>query len=106
MDVLHADGILKQRGDLVGRESGDAAAYRGDEERLLGMRLGIVDELIGVRPDRLYAALHGRDGIALTLRAVAIAHHRAEVKASRACGPAPVHAGEIAAKDKDLVGLE
>lgn len=106
VDILHADGILKQWGDLVGRESGDAAAYRGDEERQLGMSLGIVDKLIDVGTDRLHAALHGRDSIALTLRAVAIAHDCTEVEACRACGPAPVHAGEIAAKDKDFVGTE
>ncbi len=102
MNVLHADGILKQRGDVVGRESGDAAAYRSDEERLLGMFLGIADELIDVGPDGLHATLHGRDGITLTLRTVAVAHHCAEVKASHACGTTSVHTGEVAAKDEDF----
>ena len=106
MDILHIDGLLKQRSDVVGRESGDATADGRDEKRLFGMRLGIDDELVDVRTDRLYPTLHGRDGIALTLRAVAIAKDSTEIETRRPCGTATVHPGEVTAENENLVGLE
>ena len=106
MDILHADGFLEERGDVVGCKSRDATAYRGDEERLFGMRLGIADELIHIGLDSLHAALHGGNGIALTLRTVTVSEDCTEVQSCHACGTASVHTGEVAAEDENLVGLE
>lgn len=106
MDILHADGILEQRSNVVGRKSGNTAAYRRNEESLLGMRLGVADELVHVGSDGLHATLHGGDGIALTLRTVAIAEDSTEVKLCHTSGTASMHTSEVAAKDKYLVGLE
>ena len=106
MDILHADGFLKQWGDVVGRKSGYATAYRGDEKRLFWMRLGIADKLIHIGLDGLHAALHGGNGIALSLRTVTVAEDCTEVQSCHACGTASVHTGEVAAEDENLVGLE
>lgn len=106
MDILHINSLLKQWGDVVGSESGDATAYRGDEERLFGMRLGIADKLIHIGLDGLHATLHGGDGIALPLRTVTVADDSTEVESCHACGTASVHPGEVAAEDENLVGLE
>ena len=106
MDILHINSLLKQRSDVVGRESGDATADGRDEERLFGMCLGIADKFIHIGLDRLYPALHGGNGIALTLRAVAVAKDSAEIETRRPCGTASVHTGEVAAENENLVGLE
>ena len=69
------------------------------------MLLGIGDELIDVGADGVNASLHGGDGIALTLDAVAIAHYGSKIKIGNAGGTTSVHTGKIAAEHKHLVGL-
>ena len=46
---------------------------------LLGMLLGIGDELIDIGTDSVNASLHGGDGITLTLNAIAIAHYGTKI---------------------------
>jgi len=70
------------------------------------MHLGITDELVYIGQDGFHAALHGGNGIALTLRTVTVGEDCTEVQPCHSCGTASMHTCEVAAKDKDLVGLE
>ena len=69
MDVVHLDGSGKQRGNLGRREASDAAADTGDEEGHLRMLCGKSDEVLHVGQDGVNAALHGGNGVALSLQA-------------------------------------
>lgn len=67
------------------------------------MVAGEGDEVIYVRTDGLYTALHRGDGIALTLQADTDAPDSAEFLIGYAGCTAAVHAMEIAAEDKYFV---
>ena len=105
-DVLQCCRLGEEGSYLVGREAGDATAYTGDEELLVGMLLGIGDEFIDIGADSVNASLHCGDGITLTLNAIAIAHYGTKIKMGDAGGTASVHTGKVAAEDKHLVGFE
>ena len=104
-DVLHCGGSREKRGYLVGREAGYTTTDAGDEEMLVGMLLGVCDELVNIGADGVNASLHGGDGIALPLHAVAIAHYGTEMQMGNSGGTASVHTGKIATEDKHLIGL-
>ena len=70
------------------------------------MGLRIVDERIDIGLDGVDTALHGRDGVRLPLRADALAHHGPELPESNPRRPSPMHTGQVAAEDKDLIGLQ
>ena len=106
MDVLHVDGTGKQRCNFPRRESSDAASNFGDQESQLGMLLGEGDELLHVRKDGVRAALHGRDGIALSLQTNALTHDGTELLNSDTRCPTTVHTVQIAAKDEDFISFE
>ena len=77
--VLHCGGSREKRGYLVGREASYATAYAGDEEMPVGMLLGLGYELVNIEAFGVNASLHGGDGIALPLHAVAVAHYGTEI---------------------------
>ena len=56
-DVLHFCRIGEEGSYLVGREAGYATTYAGDEEMLVGMLLGIGDELIDIGADGVHYKL-------------------------------------------------
>lgn len=102
-DVVEADRFGKKRGDFAVPEPGDAAADAGDIEEAVRMRLGESDEIIHIGLDRLHATLHGRDGVALALKAHTASPDGSELEVCRPGGPAAMHAGQVAAEDKDLI---
>ncbi len=105
-DVLHVDGVLEQRRDLLIRESGDTAADARDQELILGMLFSKRNKLIHVGFDGLHPTLHGGNGVALSLQAHALAPHRTKAVVGHTCGPAAMRAREVTAKHKDLVRLQ
>ena len=105
-DVVNADRFGEKRGDLAVPEAGDAAADAGDIEEAFRMRLGESDEIIHIGLDRLHAALHGGDGVALALNAHTAPPNGTELAICRPGGPAAMHAGQVAAEDKDLIGAQ
>lgn len=66
------------------------------------MCLGISDKLIDIGSNGLRSALHGGDGIALTLWPVTLAHDSPKMEPSHTGSPTAMHAGKVTAKDKDL----
>lgn len=105
-DVLHLPRRRKQGGDLLVPEAGDSAAYPRHIEEELGVRLGIFDEFIDIGLDGLDTSLHGRYRIGLAPVPDAAAHHGAEIPECEPGRAAAVHAFQVAAEDKDLIGLE
>ena len=71
-DILHVVSLLEQRRDFVICKSGDAAADTGNEERQVLMLLSELDELVHIRTNGLYTALHRRDAVALSLQTHAL----------------------------------
>lgn len=98
--------ILEERGNLFVAESCDAAAYAGDEECELGMLLRKEDKVVHVGLDGIDAALHGGDGVALTLEPYALSVYGAETFVGNAGSTTAVVTGKVAAKDEDLVFFE
>ena len=98
--------LLKQWGDFFVREAGYATANAGYEECQIGMLLGKLDELVHIRTDGVYAALHRGDGITLTLQANALSHDGTKLAVGDVCRTASVHTSQIAAEHKDLIRLQ
>ena len=72
-------------------------------EELFGMLPGESDELVYIGTDGLHPSLHGRNGVALPLKADALPHNRAEPAPGNICRTAAVHPGEVRAEDKNLI---
>lgn len=106
VDVLHVHRLTEQGGYLPGREARDAAAYRGDQEGLLGMSPGVAYESLHVGGYGLHAALHGGDGVAPSLRTLPLSPFRAEVEPGGAGSSSPVPAIQVAAKHEHLTVLQ
>lgn len=104
-DILLFHCIFKERSDVLRIETGDAAAYRSDEESLMRMLPGLFCEFVCVRAYRLHASLHLGYGMALSLRPVAVARHCAKAMADGARSSA-VHSCEVAADYEYLAGGE
>ena len=64
------------------------------------------DELLDVGQDGVRTALHGGDGIALSLQAYTLSHDSAEFFNGYSCCTTGMHARKIAAEDEDLVVIE
>ena len=83
-------------------ESCDAAADAGHIEEMLRVLLGKRDETIHIRLYGLHAALHSRDGVALTAETDSAAHHGTEKSEGGISRPTTVDAGKVAALCKRL----
>ena len=101
-DVADGDCILEERSDLAVFEPCDAAADAGDEEAHLGMRPGKLDKVVDVWLDGVHAALHSRDGIALSLQPNTFAPDGSELLISGVGGTTAMLSGQIAAEDEDF----
>lgn len=106
MNILHIDCISEQWRYVLWHKACYATADGGNEESLLRVRLGVSDELVDVWLDSFDTALHCRDGVALPLWTIAIAHDCTEVETGCTCSSASMHACKVAAEDEDFVWFE
>ena len=90
---------------LLIRESGNTATDASHKERHVLVLLGERDKLVHIRTYGLYAALHSRDGIALSLQTHALTHDGPKLAVGDIGRTAAVHTFEIAAEHKNLVRL-
>lgn len=105
-DIRDTLRFREQRGDLPVAESGDAAADAGDVEEQLGMPAGECDEIVHVKPDGIYPALHCGDGVALPLQADALTPHGPENLGRDPRRPSGMHPVQVAPEDENLVRLQ
>ena len=66
-DVIYIVSLSKQRSDFIICEASDSATDTGYKECEFRMFLCKQDKFINVWADGVYTALHGRDGITLSL---------------------------------------
>ena len=97
-DILHIDGIGKERGDLFITEPCYTAADSGYKEGKAGVFLGETDEIVHIGFDGLNASLHCRDGICLTIHTDAFAPYSAKLLESQPGSTATVRPCQIAAE--------
>ena len=98
--------LLEQRGDFFIRKSCDAAADASYEECQFWVMFGELDELVHIRTDGVNAALHRRDGIALTLQTNALTHDGSKLAVGDVSRTSAVHPLQVAAEHKDFVWLQ
>ena len=103
--ILHISNLGEQRGDFLRLKACNPAAYAGHKEPELRVLTGESNELIDIRLDGLYAALHGGNGVAMSLEANALPPDSAEALVCQPGSPASMRAGKVAAKDEDFVFL-
>ena len=96
--VVQHVGLGEQRGYLRVPEACYAAAYAGDVEGQLLVLPCKLRELVHVGLHGLHAALHGGDGVTLSLQPDALAHDGAEACGGHPGGSAHVYSFQIAAK--------
>ena len=101
--VADVDGLCEQRCNLRRRKTGNAATYLRNEKFQFRVPACEVDKLIDIRPYRLHAALHGRDGIAAPVQPYTLSPYGSEPHKGKPCRTAAVHAGKVAAEDEHLV---
>ena len=101
-DILHINGIRKERSNILITESGYAATYPCNEECEPAVLLGEADESIHVWLDGFHTTLHGRDGVCLTMQTHAFAPNGTKPIVSQACSTATMCARQIAALCKRL----
>ena len=106
MDVWQIDGTGKQRRDFPWPEACDAAADARDQEGQLGMTVSESDELFHIGQDGVHAALHRRDGIALSLHSYTLSHDGTEFLDGDTSRTTGMGTGQVAAEDKDFVCVE
>ena len=102
-NVWHSYGCTKKGGYLGGSESGDTAPYRRDVKGLSGMTDSKGDKAVYVRSDSLYTALHGGEGVRITLEAFALSPDGPESVAGGPCRSSAMMSGKIASEDKNVV---
>ena len=73
-DILHHSGFIKQWGNILWLESGNATTYWSYKKMLFGMSLCVTDKLIDIRTDGIDTSLHGRYAVALSLHAYPLPH--------------------------------
>ena len=100
--ILQPQRLFEQGRYFFVPESCDAAADAGDIEELLRMILGKRDEIIHIRFYGLHAALHRRDGVALTSETDSAAHHGTEKSEGGISRATAMDAGKVAALCKRL----
>ena len=105
-NVRSVDCFGEERRDVSVPEAGDAAADAGDVEEELRVLLRERDEIVHERLDGFHAALHCGDGVALAAKTDSAAHLGAELPEGDIGGSSAMHAGQVAAKYEDLIGLQ
>ena len=98
--------LLEEWGDLIICESGNAASDAGNQEGEGGVLLGKRDEVIHIRTDGLYTALHRRDAVALSLQAHALTHDGSKLAVGDISRSTTMHSLKVAAKHKDFAWLQ
>ena len=78
-DVVDIVGGSEERRDFFVGKAGDATADTGNEEGVLGMLAGKLDEFIDIGLDGFYAALHGGNAITLALQTNSLAPDSAKL---------------------------
>lgn len=89
MYVFHIDSIAEQRSYFGRTESGNAAAYFGDEECQFGMLAGEADEFVHIGLDAVGTSVHGRDAIGLSLQAGALTPDGSPLFQASSAAPPP-----------------
>lgn len=105
MYVFHIDSITEQRSYFGRTESGNAAAYFGDEECQFGMLAGEADEFVHIGLDAVGTSVHGRDAIGLSLQAGALSPDGSPLFLGQQCGTSAVVAFEVASENEYFTGL-
>ena len=106
MYILHVDGSCKQGRNLGRGEARNATTYLGDEEGQLRVHVSETDELLHIGQDGVHAALHRRDGIALSLQTHALTHDSTEFFNGYSSCATGMHTCKVAAEDENLVVLK
>ena len=106
MNIRYGVRFKEKRSHLFVAEASDAAADTRDEEDKFRMLLGIRDELIDVRLDRLQSSLHRRNGIALAGRSDTYTPFGTKLLVCITCCAASVKAREVTAEDEYLIRRE
>ena len=101
-DIFHINGISKEWSNLLVAESCYAATYSGDKKREFGVLFGKADELIHIGLDSINSALHGRNGVCLTMKTNAFAPYGTKPLVSQSCSTATMCACQIASKHEYL----
>ena len=104
INVVYPDGIGKERRDVGGLKACYATANGRNKKHLLRMLRGILNKLVDVRLDGFGSSLHGGNGVAAALRSHTDAHLGPKIETGGSGGTSAVHALEVAAKHKDLIG--
>ena len=105
-DIVKVDGFQKQRGYLEGSEGSDSAANTCDEEFVVTMAEGKLNELVHIGFDGLHPALHGGNGVALSLQSNTLAPYCSKATVGQTGSSATMCASKVAAKDENLAGLQ
>lgn len=87
-------------------EASDATSYACDIEKQLRMIHGKGNELVDIGLDGIGTALHGRDGIALSLQADALSIDGTKSHLCNACRTTAVMPLEVAAKNEHFIRLQ
>ena len=103
-DVGKGGRVLEHRPYLGFAVAGNAAAYWGYQELVLGMLTGEGYEAVNGEFEAVQA-FHRGDGVGLALKTLAHSPLCAEVIQSKTGGSAGVHSSGVAAKDEDLTGV-
>lgn len=102
-DVLHVDGLDKERSYFLVTETGYAAADSCNVKEQFLMSFCKFDEFVNVRFDCFNTALHCRDCIALALKTDSLPPDGTEIFDGNAGCAGAMGAGEIAAKYKYFI---
>lgn len=95
-DILHINGIRKERGNLLIAKSCYTATYSCNQEREPVVLLCKTDERIYVGLDGFHTTLHGRDGVCLTMQTNTFAPYGAKPFVSQPCCTATMFASQFA----------
>ena len=104
-DVGKGGRVREHRPYLGFAVAGNAAAYWGYQELVLGMLTGEGYEAVNGEFEAVQA-FHRGNGVGLALKALAHSPLCAEVIQSKTGGSAGVHSSGVAAKDEYLIGLK
>ena len=104
--VTDIERTREKRGYFGGSEACDAATDLRHEEFQLGMLSSEADKLDDIGRNGLHTALHGRNGIALSLQTHALPPNGTETLKGKTSSTAAMHAREVTPEDEDLVGLQ
>ena len=105
-DILTINSVIEQWRNLIDLEPCYATAYLRYQELLFRMLFGKAYELIHVRFDGINTALHGWNGIALSLKSNALSPYRAKAIIGKTCCTSTMRSCKVATKDKYLIRLQ